>query len=268
MSTHRQALHFVDADCTLGPYAIPLLPAGVDGSALSLIAKMDELGIAEACTASAVAMEYAPEVGNRQLSAEIRPFPRLHPVWMVGAHHTGEYPPPSLLCVQLAEHGVRMVKLVLHAGESYLHSFDPVLYQELLDLLAELRIPLHLDYYDFTDHDIRDLRETLRAWPALPIIITAPKIFKEERALYHLWEQFSNLYLTLSGYQLMGGIEETVKHFGARVLLYGSYFPYFTPLQSMLQLLYSDISEHDQRLIAGETILGLLRNAYPVMEAR
>jgi len=44
-----------------------------------------------------------------------------------------------------------------------------------------------------------------------------------------------------------------------RAFVFGSNYPYFTPLQSMLHLIYSEIAEEDKRLIAGDTVRGLLR---------
>lgn len=266
METNRW--RFFDADCTLGPYGLSLYPPGVDGSAASLVAKMDELGIADACVASAHALEYSMVDGNERLLEAIRPHPRLHPVWTVGAHHSGEFPHPSELKGQLLARHVRMVKLVLHAGEGYLPCLDAILYDELFSMLDVLRLPLQLDYHSFSQQDGRDLREVLDAWPSLPVIVTIPKQNTEERMLFHLWERCANLHVTLSGYQGLGSIEAVVRRFGPRRLLFSSHFPYFTPLQSMLQVIYSDISDEAKQAIAGETLRSLLHAAAASPEAR
>ena len=45
--------------------------------------------------------------------------------------------------------------------------------------------------------------------------------------------------------------------------MYGSRHPHFTPLQTMLQVIYADVDEPAKRAIAGDTLRGLLAEARP-----
>jgi hypothetical protein len=260
-SAALHSLPFLDATCAIGHNPAPLIPAGSDVSATALLKKMDQLGIAEACPYSAVAAHYAIMEGNRQLVREIGGRRRLHPVWIAAPHHTGEVPPPRELLREMTAGGVRAVKMIFHSDNGYLDGLDAFLCRELFDALAERRIPLMLDFYSFGQDDAAAVRETLQTWPELPVVLTFPKLGKEERLLYALWERFRNLHVTLGGYQVLGGIEKAVARFGAGAFVFGSQYPHFTPLQSMLQLIYSEISTADKRRIAGDTMRALLAQA-------
>ena len=58
----------------------------------------------------------------------------------------------------------------------------------------------------------------------------------------------------------MGTLEKIVERFGPERVVYGSRYPYFTPLQSMLQIIYAGIDEEAKRKIAGDNMRSLLRD--------
>lgn len=239
------------------------MPPETDWSAGSLLKTMDRFGIAEACPASGLAEDYVDDHGNRQLLEECQNHDRFHPVWIVSPHYSGEFPRPDVLLEQLASHNVRLVKMVLNSLNGYLSSLDVPQCTALFDALAAARVPIIFDFYDFASIRSQTILDVRREWPELSMILTFPKIAKQTRMLSFLFEECDNLHITLSGYQLMGGIEHLVDRFGAGVLIYGSHYPFFTPLQSMMQLIYSDITDHDKKLIAGGTLRRLMQNAFP-----
>lgn len=254
-------LTVIDASCAIGVrYVLPVRTP--EASADDLLKQMERFGIAQACPSFSIAAEYSIEEGNRALLGAVAGRTRLHPVWIVAPHHTGEALPPEALLEAMRRDNVRAGKLVLHSRLGYLDSLDVRLCEDLLDALAAHRIPLLLDFLNFAHADTRDLRELLANWPDLPVIVTFPKLEKEERMLYGLWEKFTQFRATLSGYQLMGGIEKVVRHFGSDALVYGSHYPFFTPLQSLLQLIYSDIAPEDKQRIAGGNMRELLDRAW------
>jgi hypothetical protein len=254
-------LTVIDASCSIGiRYVFPARTP--EASADDLLSQMDRFGIAEACPSFSIAGEYCIEEGNRALLGAVADRVRLHAVWIVAPHHTGEALRPEALLEAMRRHNVRAGKLILHSRLGYLDSLDVRLCEDLLDAFAAHRIPLMLDFLSFSHADTRDLRELLENWPDLPVVVTFPKLEKEERMLYGLWEKFAQLRATLSGYQLMGGIEKVVRHFGPGALVYGSHYPFFTPLQSLLQLIYSDIDREDKQRIAGRNMRELLDRAW------
>jgi len=251
-------LPFLDVACVIGPYVNPESPPGYEGTAAGLVRKMDELGIAEACPSSITASFYCVDEGNRELLQAIEPYPQLHAAWLVAPHHTGEMLRADQLLARMAS-GMSLAKIYVDETNFYSTVLDLDIYAEVLDALAASRTPLLLDYTNFTHEQTFTLRTLLARWPQLPVLLKFPKVANEERVLYYLWEKFENLHVVLSGYQLLGGIEKAVARFGARAFVFGSNYPYFTPLQSMLHLIYSEIAEEDKRLIAGDTVRGLLR---------
>jgi hypothetical protein len=249
-------LNFLDVNCAIGPYYNP--PPGHDWSAKGLLGKMDELGIAEACPVALMGRDYDPWEANRWLVANLPQSERLHPVWVVATHHTGEFPAPEQLLAEMAQNKVRMLRLFLSGRLSYLDQLDLPLLVELFDALDEHRVPLLIDCVDPLLLHAADLEPVLKGWPHMPVILSIPKVVQNERWFYYLWERYDNFNVDLPGYQVLGGIEAIVKRFGAHRLVYGSRYPYFTPLQSMLQLIYSEIEEGDKRAIAGDTMRRLL----------
>jgi len=250
-------LPFLDVACVIGPYANPESPPGYEGNVAGLVRKMEELGIAEACPSSITASCYCMDEGNRKLLQEIEPYPQLHPAFLVAPDHTGEMPSATELVSRMP--AMSLAKMLVDEVHFYTPVLDVELYGEVFDALAESRTPLLLDYTNFFHEHTFRLRELLKGWPDLPVLLKFPKLACEERVLYYLWEKFENLHVVLSGYQLLGGIEKAVERFGARAFVFGSNYPYFTPLQSMLHLIYCELSDEDKRLIAGDTVRGLLR---------
>ncbi len=250
---HR--LHFLDANCAIGPYYDP--PSGHDWWLSSLVTRMDRLGIAEACPASLLGRDLDPAEGNQWLADNAPASDRIHPVWTVAPHHTGEFPSPDDLVELMRQSGIRMLRLWL-VPAGYLDRLDLPLLGETFDALAQHRIPLLIDASDPNLLRAADLEPLLRGWPRLQVILSVPKQSQNERWFYYLWERYDNFRIDLPGYQILGGIEAVVERFGADRLVYGSRYPYFTPLQTMLQVVYSEIEEPAKRAIAGDTMRRLL----------
>lgn len=253
-------LRFQDANCTVGPYYNP--PPGLDWSPAALVRKMDALGIAEACPATLIGRDFDPQAGNDWLVTHVPPTERLHPVWTAATHHTGEFPTPEALLAQMREHGVRMLRFFL-MPTAFLNRLDLPVLGELFDAMAACRVPLLLDAFGAGQLYATDLEPILRGWPHLPLILSVRKTTQDDRWLYYLWERYEHFYLDLPGYQALYGIESVVRRFGPRRLLYSSRYPYFTPMQTMLQVIYADIDDEAKRAIAGDTLRSLLREARP-----
>lgn len=248
-------LRFLDANCGVGPYWNP--PPRLDWSVAGLLRKMDELGIAEACPVALMARDYDPWEANKWSMANVAASERIHPVWAVGTHHAGEFPSPRELVDRMRVHQVRMLRLFLYP-QAFLDRIDLPILAELFDVLNQHRTPLIIDCSDPLLARAADLEPILQRWPQLPIILSVPKVVQNERWFYYLWARYGSLHLDLSGYQVLGGIEAIVRRFGPEKLVYGSRYPYFTPLQTMMQLIYSEIGDDAKQAIAGGTVRRLL----------
>jgi len=255
MSAHP--LRFMDCNCGVGPRWGGPGP-GYDGSVSTLLHTMDSLGIAEACPFALSEIECDPGVGNSWLASTCAENERLHPVWVMGLHYCGEYPTPKRLPTALAQFGVKMVRVPLGKTTS-LKQFDLCLLEGLLACLAQHHIPLLLDCLHSTDQiQTSEMKALLETWPGLPVILSFPKLEQDDRRFYYFWERFDRFHVELSGYQTLGGIEAVTQRFGSNRLVFGSRFPHFTPLQSMLQVIYSGVEESVKRDIAGGTMRRLL----------
>jgi hypothetical protein len=256
--TPEHPLKFLDCNCGVGPYL-----GGPANSVDALLQKMDALGIAEACPFALSEYDGECGSGNAWVAQAARGNARLHPVWVLGPHHCGEYPAPRDIPAMFARAGVRMARAPL--GKMVpLKTLDLCLMEELLDVLCERRIPLLLDCQDSSDQaGTQDLKTILQRWSALPVIVTFPKLEQTDRRLYYLWERFDRLYVDLSPCQTLGGIEAVTQRFGSNRLVFGSRFPFFTPLQTMLQVIYSQVDDTVKADIAGGTVRRLLGEAKP-----
>lgn len=251
-------LNFLDVNCSIGPWHN--MPPAADTSAQALLAKMDDLGIAEACPFHAVARDHNLVEGNSALLDETSDNVRLHPIWTVSPHHTGECPTPSNLLEQMQSNGLRLARVSFGSGQ-YVPCLDLCVFESLFDALADARVPLILAYEDTGALAWHEIHEALCRWPALRIILSVPKITFHDRYFYALWDRFDTFYVELSGYQVLGGIKAVTERFGPDRLVFGSRYPHFSPLQSMLQVSYAEVDEQVKRGIAGETVRELMRNA-------
>ncbi len=244
-------LNFLDVNCGIGSYFNP--PRGFDPSPRALLRKMDELGIAEAAVYHFHAQQYDYIEGNTTLIKEIAEHPRLSPVPLVGPHYTGEAHAPDALAEFMRLHDARIVKMFF-GNQPLVPGPDPFLLEPLLDTLAERRAVLLLEYADHMAIDFDKLRALLVGWPSVNLVLVFPRTEHHDRYFYALWERFDNFIIELAGNQFMDGIETIVERFGPERIVYGSRYPYFTPLQSMLQLIYADIDEDAKRKIAGDNV--------------
>ena len=252
------SLNFLDINCSIGPWHN--MPPGADTSAQGLLAKMDDLGIAEACPVHAVARDHNLVEGNGALLDEANANDRLHPVWTVSPHHTGECPTPNDLVQQMQSNGVRLARVSFGSCQ-YVPRLDLFVFESLLDTLAGARIPLVLGYEDIGAVAWPEIHEALCRWPGLRIILSVSKVTFHDRYFYALWDKLDTFYVELSGYQVLGGIEAVTERFGPDRLVFGSRYPHFSPLQSMLQVSYAEVDEEVKRGIAGETVRRIMRNA-------
>ena len=77
--------------------------------------------------------------------------------------------------------------------------------------------------------------------------------------MYPLFEKYAGFHIELSNYCGHRGIEELVRRFGAKRLLFGTRLPYFTPGSAIGMLGYADVSEAERKQIAGDNLRRLLK---------
>jgi predicted TIM-barrel fold metal-dependent hydrolase len=197
-----------------------------------------------------MAKEYAPSVGNNTLLKEIEGKP-IQPCWVVMPHNTGEMPPPDELLAQMSRRGVKAVR-AFPVVQSFKLSDWCV--GPLLDMLEAKKIPFFLDM-DQTNWD--EVAGMLKAHPHLKLVLLKTS-YRCDRMLYPLFEKFDNLYLETATFQIMRGIEDVCRKFGPQHLVFGTGLPLLDAGGPIAQITYAELPLEHKRMIAGETLAGLL----------
>ena len=247
-------LAYFDCNCCVGRIAYPLLHDISDAE--GLIREMDTAGVEEALVFHTSARDSDPATGNRMLLDEIAENERLHPVWVVIPHHTGEMPEPEALLREMDSNGVRAVRMY-PSGDSQSFSLADWNAGMLLGALSEAGIPLMLDIEITGWETIADI---LKRYPKLPLIV-ADANYRHNRFSYPLFEKFENLHLELSRHFGAGIIEDIVARFGSERLLFGTNMPQYTGTAAVSLLTYSEIPRADKENIAGGNLRRILGRA-------
>ena len=211
-------LQFFDCNCSVGRVTYPHLHDL--STTQDLLREMDTAGIEEALVYHTVARYSFPPLGNSMLLKEIRGMKRLHPVWVVLPHHTGEMPQPQELISEIKKNNIRAVRIYLKLNQ---HSFsiNDWCAGELLEALEAAQIPLILDMEMVTWEQVNTI---LSEHKKLPVIATTCT-YRNNRYIYPLLEKHNQLYIELSRFMGAGTVEDIVSRFGSRSLLFGSNMP-------------------------------------------
>ena len=255
-NTLTKNLNFFDINCMLGPTNTNREPSF--RSAPELLSEMDRLGIEDALVYSSLSRFAHPADGNARLMEEICDEPRLHPCWVGMPPGTNELPEPETFVAQMLAQNVRALRLLPTA-----HRY-PLLEETLRPLLRALngaRIPLLID----TDRagwseiklDWREIFEIARRYPDLPLVLVREG-GATARALYSVWEQYSNIYLDASYIQESRVIDEIATRFGPDKLLFGSGFPRFDAGGPLASILGASVDVETKSAIAGNNARCLL----------
>ena len=83
--------------------------------------------------------------------------------------------------------------------------------------------------------DIRDLYDTARRYPKVPIVLAGTH-YSNYPEVWPLMKALENIYMDLSRFDLPNGVERLIKHVGADRLLFGSDFPEVDPAAYLFYL--------------------------------
>jgi hypothetical protein len=247
-------LKFFDCNCSVGRVPYPHILDIPD--AAGLCREMETAGIEEALVYHTMARDADPLLGNRLLHDALENAEGLYPCWVILPHHTGEIPPPAKLLKDMEEKNVRAVRMY---PTNNFHSFSMAEWSvgELLSSLEEARVPLLLDIEIVWWETVQTI---LDKYPRLPVI-AANVSYRHNRFSYPLFEKYQNLHVETSRYMGAGTIEDVVRRFGPRHILFGSNMPQYTGTAVVSLITYLDISREEKEAIAGGTLRQLLKEA-------
>jgi hypothetical protein len=249
-------MHLFDAYCALGPLTAPTFGQEFP-TADALLAAMAAAQIGEALVYSPLSYEYDPPTGNAWLMEATAGHANLHPCWVLLPPATQELPAPDLLLEQMRRQNVCAARLCPGPMRNNF-SLSDWCSGSLLRALEAARIPLFLDMEEATWDGIAGL---LASYPRLPVVLTGVT-YRVDRYLYPLWEAHDTLYVELSGYQGLHGVEAVVDRFGPERLLFGTHLPVFAPGSAITTLMYARIPDDAKALIAHGNLRHLLEAAH------
>lgn len=238
-----ETLEFFDCSCMIGRRGI--VHAGSCHSPQDVLERLKRYGIGRALVYHALAREYDAVTGNELLLRQIKGFPELVPVFVVMPHHTGEFPDPDTLVLQMKHSGVKAVRMFPSAAEQN-YSLAEWSSGALLAALERHRILLLMDM-DQLGWD--ELHSLLFSYPCLKVVLTNVT-YRIDRNLYPLMERHEGLHLEISGYKTHNGIEEVCRRFSAKRLLFGSGMPLYSGGAAVSMIHYAAITEAEKRMIA------------------
>lgn len=219
-----------DANCAVGPWPTdkPRYET-VEG----LLAEMERLGIQRALVSHTLARTYDPVQGNQILMDQIDGQESLLPCWTLLPPACGEMGSPGELLDEMAQAGVRAVRLYPRE-----HSYSLAEWQcgELFEALDERH---YLVLLDLAQGSWEEIELICRTYPGLALIVTWVG-YRQLRPLFALLQRCENLYCDLSNLSTYLGIEEILDRFGSDRLIFGTGLPTADPGGPIARLAYTD----------------------------
>lgn len=222
------------------------------GTVENLLADMDRFGIAEAVCWHSAAEETHPWVGNELLVEAVADEPRLHACAVLLPSATGEFDPPEEYIDDLRAEGVVAARMAPYAHR---YDLDRATCGPVLEVLEDRGMPL---YIDSTQHgDFPALRELFGAYRDLRFIL-CNATYGQSRRVYPILQDFENVYLDLSRWELHRGLEHLLGLFDPERFLFGTLWPEFTPASAMTMLSCAQIAQGHKAKIASKNLRRLL----------
>jgi len=236
-------VHFIDCDVMLGRPRVP--EPEVRGELDDLTAEMARLDVRQAWVRHRACEEVAPEMGNDLLLESLDGRDGFVPVAMVKPEgQEGSFDPARDVPALIA----RGMRAAWAKPAMTGVPLQPWCYGKMLAALEAHRMPLVLRYSDVPP---ADLYAVTTAFPALPIVLAGVMRAGRHRVLYPLLEAGEGIHLCCSPpFTAHGGLEDLVRQFGSRRILFGTGFPTCEGGASVAQVMYADLGDEDKRNIA------------------
>lgn len=242
-------LRFVDAKCMIGRRNAPR-----EGSPVireDFLEIMDRCHIEKAVAHHAMAVEYDMMDGNHTLVEETAGSDRFLRQWCVMPKTFDEFLTPAELVAEMKKKDVKSVRL---QPKTSAYSLYPYAIGELMEAMAECRVPVFMDAGESTWDGIYQL---CTDYPHNTIVITSPG-YRCARQLAPVLAACPNLRVGISNYVVHGGIATVCRHFGAERLLFESGMPVSSAAAAVSLVHYADISREEKAMIAAGNLESLL----------
>lgn len=242
-------LEFFDCNCMIGRTGV--LNREVIHTSEQFLQEMDYAGIKSAIVWHAMSRDCDAVKGNEILLDEIGVSKRLYPMFTLVPEHTDEFGSIGNVLAEMKKYGVRAVRMFPLKHGFSISDWNS---KNILNALEENKIPLFINIDQVEWTGVNDL---LSHHKKLNVVVTTTR-YNTDRFVYPLFEKYENLYFETCWYAINMGIENIVKRFGPKRLLFGTNMPEFSPGISLAHVIYSDLSFEEKKLIAGDNLRGLL----------
>lgn len=241
-------MYLYDANCAVGTWPTDRVAyETVNG----LLSEMERLGIERALVSHTLGQHFDPPQANELLMQELAGHDRLLPCWTLLPLSCGEMGTLDELLASMAAAGVRAVRLYPR-----LHSYALEAWQcgDLLSALAERQ---YVVLIDMDQADWSEIDRACAAYPGLSWVLTQTG-YRQLRFMFAAMKRHPNLYCDLSNMTTYLGVEEVLKTFGSRRLLFGTGLPACDPGGPIARVFYTAAPEADVAAIAHGNLERLL----------
>lgn len=228
-----------------------------------LLEEMEWCGIHGALIAHSTAKEYDPIYGNRMLLRELKKSSRLHGVWTVMPHHTGEFRKPKEAVQEMLDLGIRAAKMY---PRSHRYPFSMDFCGDLLRELERNEILLMLEGGHMYNPDIfeafnqvllTDLDAVLTRFPNLKVLLQGSR-WESTRFTNPLMRKHKNLHLELSNHQGNRAMELFAEWYGVDRIVLGTGALEKSPGAAKAFVDYCTLENGDKQKIAAGNICRLI----------
>lgn len=241
-----ERIPFFDANCMIGRITTAKLKFY---QTKDLIKEMKYHQIDRALVFHSLSWQYDPKVGNEELIKEISPYKELFGSAVLLPSSTREL---GKLKETLGGK-IKAVRLYPLDQNFKLSAWNC---GSILSLLEERKVPLFIEANQI---DFDDLNNLCKDYPHLPIILCKTG-YRLGRMLYSLLERYKNFYLETSLFLTYMGIEDVVKRFGAKRLLFGTNMPFLDAGGAIFRVIYAKILRKEKKMIGSLNLEGLIKN--------
>lgn len=249
-------VEFVDINCMIGEWGFKDLRFN---SAEGLICEMDRLAIGKALVYHSTSWMYDPKSGNDEVIECIGDNDRLLPVMALTSSLDYEFGGSGQVRDFIRRNKIKAVRLFPFDSNYTLNLWN---IDKLFSLMNELSMPVLIECrgrYGSIDPHYSLIYELCSTFRAVPLILLNPG-YRSTRIFYELFDKCPNFHTDSSTLIAYRGIEDIVRHFGSKRILFGSRMPFMDGGVSVGRLIYADISWDEKADIAGRNIMELTDN--------
>lgn len=247
-------MQFFDVNMMIGPWSFNDLAFKTAGE---LTHEMCRLHIEKAFVFHSLANRSDPKDGNDCLRDEIKGNDSLIGAMVLTPLIKAEFGGAEKVLGFMRENHIGAVRLYPIDHSYMLEDWNM---EELFELTSEHSIPVLLDMRQnggelSSQYD--KIHNLAVRYPKTPLVLLTVG-YRHMRITLKLLEKCPNIFVDTSTFITYRGIEEVVRYFGSKRIVFGSRIPFIEGGVSVGRVIYADISGDDKENIAYNNAMGLL----------